>query len=141
RRLEADPIVVLVASREGFGHSFAVSGAHTISLLGLDDKAAADLVDASFPRLSPHARTQALELAAGNPLALTELPPILEGTPLDAAARDVPLTHRLMNAFAVRTQGLPPTTRCLLLVLAHDDQPSVSEVLAATSKLVKQPAT
>src|SRR3979490_1726 len=40
-----------------------------------------------------------------------------------------------------RTQDLPQTTRCLLLVLAHDDQPSVSEVLAATSKLVEQLAT
>jgi predicted ATPase len=43
RRLETDPIIVLLASREGFGHSLAVPGAHTISLLGLDDKAAADL--------------------------------------------------------------------------------------------------
>ena len=141
RRLDADPVVLVISCRGGSEGALAVSEAREIELRGLDDETAANLLDARFPGLSRRARQQVLELAAGNPLALNELPPVLEKTPLEPGMDWLPLTSRLERAFAVRMRDLPTTTQWLLFVLAVDDRPSVTEVLAAASKLVDRPAT
>jgi DNA-binding CsgD family transcriptional regulator len=141
RRIEADPVTLVASCRTGFEGELAVSEAREIELRGLDTKHAADLLDARFPGLSPQTRQQVLELAEGNPLALIELPPVLEKTPLEPGMDWLPLTSRLERAFAVRMLDLPTTTQWMLFVLALDDRPSASEVLAAAAKIVRAPVT
>jgi DNA-binding CsgD family transcriptional regulator/tetratricopeptide (TPR) repeat protein len=139
RRVEFDPITLVISCRDGFENSLSLSEAHEIELRGLDDEAAANLLDARFPNLSRRARLQVLELAAGNALALVELPSVLENAPLEPGIDRLPLTSRMERAFARRMLDLPPATQSLLFVLALDDRPSVSEILAAASKLVDPP--
>lgn len=138
RRIDADPIVLILSCRSGF--DLAIREPREIELEGLDDESAAELVDERSPMLDKRARQQVLELAAGNPLALVELPPVLEKGPLEPGADWLPLTSRLEGAFAVRMLDLPAPTQWLLFVLALDDRPSMSEVLAAASMLIERPA-
>jgi hypothetical protein len=75
-----------------------------------------------------------LREAAGNPLALLELPAVVgrdEGEPW--AAGGLPLTERLERAFADRVSDLPDATRLLLLVAALSDEDGIDEILSAAS--------
>ena len=79
-------------------------------------------------------RNRILHEAAGNPLALIELP--LSTARLDHGGPEpelLPLTTRLERAFADRVAGLPEQTRLLLLVAALNDSDAVGEVLRAGS--------
>ena len=84
--------------------------------------------------LDPVVRQRVLEEAAGNPLALVELP-------VTASQRDsrgalngwIPLTRRLEQAFASRLPGLPAVTLTALLAAGLNDGDALAEVLAAAS--------
>ena len=138
RRVEAEPIAVLFAVRDGAGSVVDNAGLPELCLGGLDDEAAGDLVDASAADLTPGLRRRVLQIAAGNPLALLELPAALR---LDDARIDglspgtVPLTSRLERTFAGQLSGLPAQTRDLLLCAAADERASAAELLAAASLL------
>ena len=136
RRIESDPIVLLAAARDGYPSVLDAAGLPELRLGGLDDAAAGALLDASAPQLPLAARTRVLHEAAGNPLALLELPTVV-GRPGDEqwVAGGVPLTERLERAFADRVSDLPDTTRLLLLVAALDDEDGVSEILGAASDI------
>jgi hypothetical protein len=69
-------------------------------------------LDASAPDLARSQRDQLMREAAGNPLALIELPPERDA-PMPGL---LPLTKRLEHAFAARVSELPDYTRLLLLV-------------------------
>jgi DNA-binding CsgD family transcriptional regulator len=79
-----------------------------------------------FPQLTGQARVRVLEQAAGNPLALIELPTadVISGPPGDA----IPLTRRLQAVFARRLEGLSPATRDLLLLCALEPSISLREL-------------
>jgi len=136
RRVDAEPIAVLFALRNGVARTLDSAGLPELHLGGLSDAAAGDLVDASAGDLTPGLRRQVLEIAAGNPLALLELPDALR---LDDAAIDglssgtLSLTSRLERAFAQQVSGLPAQTRDLLLLAAADERASAAELLAAAS--------
>ena len=79
RRLQSDPIVLLAASREESDSLLARAGLPELALGALDDATAGALVDALGPGLEPALRERLLAEAAGNPLALVELPiPVAE---------------------------------------------------------------
>jgi DNA-binding CsgD family transcriptional regulator len=138
RRVEAESIAVLVALRNGVASALDGAGLPELHLGGLDEEAAGELVDASAGDLTPGLRRRVLEIAAGNPLALLELPDAMR---LDEARVDglpagtVSLTSRLERAFAQQASGLPAQTRDLLLVAAADERAPASELLAAASLL------
>ena len=134
RRLSSDPIVLLAAVRAGFDTPFEDAGLPELRLERLDDAAAEALLDARAPGLTPAIRERVLADAAGNPLALVELP-LASATLGDAALLPawLPLTTRLEQAFAARVAGLPIATRTLLLVAALDDGGVPAEVLAAAA--------
>ena len=134
RRIESDPIVVLVAIREGYPSALGDAGLPEHKVVALDDTAAAALLDGSSPGLPAAVRTRVLHEAAGNPLAILELPAVI-GRPDDEEwpAGGVPLTERLERAFADRVSGLPPATRLFLLVVALSDEGGLDEILEATS--------
>jgi DNA-binding CsgD family transcriptional regulator len=138
RRVAAEPVVVLFALRNGAVSPLDGAGLPELPLGGLGDEAAGELVDASARGLTPGLRRRVLEIAAGNPLALLELPAALR---LDDARIDgfspgtVSLTARLERAFAQQAAGLPAQTRDLLLLAAADERASAAELLAAGSLL------
>jgi DNA-binding CsgD family transcriptional regulator len=138
RRLESEPIVLLVGLRDGHGSSFAEVGLPELRLEGLDEEAATALLAARAPTLTPGVRERLLSEAAGNPLALMELPAALEPTQLAGATllpEWLPLTARLERAFAARVSELPALTRRLLLVAAVDHDGALAEVLEAAAFL------
>ena len=134
RRIESDPIIMLVAVRDGYPSVLGDAGLPEHRLAGLDDATAGALLDAVAPELPLAARSRVLREAAGNPLALLELPAVA-GVHEDEQwlSGSLPLTERLERAFAARVSDLPDTTRLVLLVAALNDEGSVSEILRAGS--------
>jgi DNA-binding CsgD family transcriptional regulator len=130
RRLQSDPIVLLAAAREGYPSPLVDAGLPQHRLGALAPAEAMTLLDASAQQLSPAIRDRLLSEAAGNPLALMELP-------VTAARREtitpgsLPLTQRLEQAFAARVSDLPAATRLLLLVAAHSDDERLSDIVEA----------
>jgi DNA-binding NarL/FixJ family response regulator len=136
RRLESEPIVLLIGSRDVYGMAFD-GIVPELRLETLDDVAAKALLNAWNPELPLLLRDQVLHEAAGNPLALVELPKALTsevyGTGLLPAP--LPLTTRLEHAFASRISDLPLATRQFLLVAALDDQSNLAEIMSAAKLL------
>lgn len=102
RRLQSDPIVLLAAAREGYPSPLVDVGLTEYRLVGLAPVVAEELLDSSAPGLVPSLRNRLLEEAAGNPLALIELP-ISAGDVGSVGAASLPLTDRLERAFAAPT--------------------------------------
>jgi DNA-binding CsgD family transcriptional regulator len=132
RRLESDPIVLLAAVRDGYPSVLVEAGLPEHRLSALNSPLAAELLDVTAPRLRVAERNRVLQEAAGNPLALIELPVVTarleRGMP---EPKLLPLTARLERAFADRVSDLPEETRLLLVVAALNDRDDVSEVLRA----------
>jgi hypothetical protein len=132
RRIESDPIILLGAVRDGYPSVLGEAGLPEHRLSGLDDVTAGALLEAMAPDLTVAARRQVLREAAGNPLALIELPQVVRryvdgGSP----SGPLPLTERLERAFAARVSELPDETRLVLLVAALDDGGALSEIVQA----------
>ena len=135
RRIESDPILLLAAFRDGYGSALAEAGLPERELLSLDDATAAALLDASAPGLPIATRVRVLQEAAGNPLALVELPSAGVTDDEPSMLGGLALTERLERAFAARAFELPEATRTVLLVAALNDQDGLGEVLKATSTI------
>ncbi len=130
RRLSSDPIALLAAMRDGFNRSLGDAGTIRHRLSRLDDADAERLLDIHAPNLSAELRRRFLSEAAGNPLALVELPRGEQVTD----ARDapwLPLTERLERAFSNRLSELPSDAQTLLFVAAENDGTSLHEILRA----------
>jgi AAA ATPase domain len=132
RRIESDPIVLLAATRDGYSSPLGDGGLPEYRVEGLDDVPAEALLDGVAPQLSRAARSWVLRQAAGNPLALIELPEAVRNYEDDGSTSGlVPLTERLERAFAARVAELPDATRLVLLVAALNDGDSIGEILRA----------
>ena len=140
RRIESDPIILLAATRTGYPSVFDDAGLPERRIAALDDATAAELLDASAPDLSAQARSRVLREAAGNPLALLELPAAARRYDDDRwALEPLPLPERLEHAFAARVSELPDETRVVLLVAALDDGDEVGEILSAAGAIAGGP--
>jgi DNA-binding CsgD family transcriptional regulator len=134
RRVESDSILLLCAMRDGFASVFTATNVPELHLEGLDETAAASLLDMHAGALDPAVRRRLLENAAGHPLALIELPKTLraetygDDMPLPPW---LPLTERLERSFGSRAAELPPATRTLLLIAAADERGVLTEILRA----------
>lgn len=130
RRLETEPVALLAATRG------SAEGLPELVLEGLGEEEAARLVDSAAPAIAPEVRRRVLTEAAGNPLALVELP--VAAARLDSGAllpAWLPLTARLEHAFAAHASGLPAATRRVLLTAALNDGSSLSETLTAAKNV------
>jgi AAA ATPase-like protein len=137
RRIESDPIVLLAAIRDGYPSALGDAGLRELHLAGLDNAAAGALLDVSAPGLPPGSRSRVLQEAAGNPLALLELPAMSgEREDEQELPGGLPLSDRLERAFAARVSDLPDATRLVLLVAALNDSDALSEIRAAGSAVV-----
>jgi hypothetical protein len=92
------------------------------------------------PILSRRLSAAGFREAAGNPLALVELPSIARRLEDEHSMPGlVPLTERMERAFAARAADLPPEAQLLLLVAALNDSESLGEVLQAGAELAGGP--
>ncbi|MBE2320549.1 AAA family ATPase [Solirubrobacter sp. CPCC 204708] len=140
RRIEDDPIAMLITSRENVPRPFRALPSRAVA--PLVPAAAEALLHELDTELAPATRTRILEQAQGNPLGLVEL--------LASAARAqaepelpawLPLSTRLERTFSARVADLPEGTRAALLVAGLTDRADVTEVLAAASVLAGAPLT
>jgi DNA-binding CsgD family transcriptional regulator len=137
RRLAAEPAAMVFAAREGAGRVFAAPGLPELVVEGLRAEAAAQLLAASAPDAADPVREWLLAEAAGNPLALLELPSGLSAVQLQGRAplpETAPLTSRLRSAFMQRIDRLPAGTRTALLIAAVDDSGEVAAVVGAAGE-------
>ncbi|MEV6393095.1 helix-turn-helix transcriptional regulator [Nocardia xishanensis] len=134
RRLDAEGVAMIFATRAG-AHDFPAPGLPELEVTALRQDAAAALVDAGAPELSPALRYRLLTEAGGNPLALRELPAVLAAESAGAGPNPLPLTQRLQVAFYGRVSRLPANTRTLLLVAAATGAADVDPVLRAAATL------
>lgn len=137
RRLSSDPIVLLVAVREGFDLPFGDADTLRHVIPALADADAARLLEIQAPGLSNDLRGRVLREAVGNPLALVELPRAIQAAD-GREATWLPLTERLERAFSSRLSELPSATRTLLSVAAANDGTSAHEIMRACEVLLGQ---
>jgi DNA-binding CsgD family transcriptional regulator len=122
RRIESDPAVLLFGIREGLPSSFDDADLPELPLSGLDQDASNALLDLGAAPLSVDLRRRILEEAAGNPLALIELPAAAAELGTDSPqSGPLPLTARLEQAFASRLTTLGADLQRLLLLTALDE--------------------
>ncbi|WP_214110693.1 AAA family ATPase [Acrocarpospora catenulata] len=122
RRLAGERAGMLVSARTGTASLLDPRGLTEMIVQPLGDEAARQLVEASFPEMPTRVRQRLLDLAQGNPLALTELPSTLLGALRQPVAQPevVPLSDRLQAMFASRIAELPEPTRRLLLLATFE---------------------
>ena len=138
RRLLAEDVVILFGVRDGEARRFDAAGLEEIEVVGLDRDAAALVLDQGSRQAAPSVRERLLAEAAGNPLALQELPAGLSdaqlagGAPLPDA---LPVTDRLRSAFSQRIERLPEPTRAALLIAAAEEAGELAVTLRAAAEL------
>jgi DNA-binding CsgD family transcriptional regulator/tetratricopeptide (TPR) repeat protein len=135
RRLESTSILLFLGLRDEFDSPLRAARLPEIKLGPLDDAAATHLLDTVAPDLEAHVRQRVLEQALGNPLALVELPRsiALDTAPRRAPSGTTPLTERMERAFSAQAAALPQNTQTALLLAALESDPTVAEVVRATS--------
>ena len=122
RRIESDPAVLLVGIREGLPSCFDEADLPELPLSGLDQDASNAILDLGAAALPVDLRRRILEEAAGNPLALIELPAAAAELGTDTPqSGPLPLTARLEQAFASRLTMLGADVQRLLLLAALDE--------------------
>lgn len=134
RRLHHDRITAVVAVRDGDEIAF---GAPERPVLRLDPLSTADgrrLLGQAAGQMPASVVERLLAEAAGNPLALVELPALLSPGMLRGDLRlpaYLPCGERLRSAFSASVAELSPAGRTLLLVAAANDGSDMKTVLAA----------
>ncbi|BCB92000.1 helix-turn-helix transcriptional regulator [Phytohabitans suffuscus] len=116
RRLGGTAVRVAVAVRAEVPSALDGAGLRELLLEPLDEPSAARLLDLQRAGLSPYRRNLILRTAAGNPLALIELPRAEEV--LDTGA--IALPRRLERVYGARLRGLAAGERGELLRAALD---------------------
>jgi DNA-binding CsgD family transcriptional regulator len=131
------PVALLLAERGGRARDGRDDIA-TAEVRALDDAAAAELLGDVAPELAPDVRDSIVAAAAGNPLALVELPTTLTAEQRSGAA---PLQHPLApgrgleRVYSARLAALPEAARTALLVAAASHSDELAPVDAACRAL------
>ena len=141
RRLDAESVVMLTASRPERSGTKTRLDVQRLEIGGLDAASSKELLDRHHPGLTPAEQAEILRMAAGNPLALLELPAAI-GRANEGAERwrseGVPLTSRLERAFAARVDELDRSTRVTALVAALQGSAMVDETIRVAHELLDQ---
>ncbi|MEV8516800.1 LuxR family transcriptional regulator [Dactylosporangium sp. NPDC051484] len=140
RRLAADPIGLLFAVRTTLDEPPAsgLAGFPVLHLAGLDPQASTELLAATAPQLSePLIREAVLSTAAGNPLALREIPQLLGPDTLSGAVLDRPLPvgEAIRQSAGRVLAGLTERSRMALVVASASQDAHWADVGAALSEL------
>lgn len=146
RRLGADGVAVLAAVRQGEPSLFDGGGFPELPVEGLSAELSIELLAATSAVHRPVAAVlhRLVEAAAGNPLALRELPALLDEEQLSGKAAlpdPLPVGPGLRHAFELRLSALPARTREALVVAAAGESTPLSAVLRALAARGLEPAT
>jgi DNA-binding CsgD family transcriptional regulator len=139
RRLEVDGVAFLFAIRDGQGSMLERAQLRELRLVPLDRQdAEALLASRAETKIAPEVAEQLLRAAAGNPLALVELPALL--SPEQLAGREpldeeLPSTAALGRAFLRQVEPLPDECREALLLAAADDSGDLDLIAPALLSL------
>lgn len=128
RRLQADPVALIFAVREGDERDTHLTNLERLPelvLTGLDDQQSRALLATTTPGpMDERVRERILAEARGNPLALWQLPrvanPAAPAGGFGPAGQRQPLARRLERSFADQLSALPADTRLLLLIAAAE---------------------
>ena len=131
RRLVADPVLVLLAVREGEPSLLDGADLPFLRLDGLDRQSSTELLRRRAPRsagrkLDGQLADRLHRETGGNPLALLELgdePAWLEQTPLH---EPLPIVASVANSYALRFDALASGARQMLVLLAASDAGDLS---------------
>lgn len=135
RRIELDPILLLITSRDLRAVPNAIADLPSLHLDRLNTAGSARLINLVTPSISESVRIRVLEASAGNPLALMEFArAAVRGENLSPLA-PLPMTERLTHTFGELLPTLPARTLDLLLVTALDEGGRSAEQFAAACKL------
>jgi DNA-binding CsgD family transcriptional regulator len=139
RRLVADRVAVLFAVRESDTRGFAADGFDEHRLQGLAPEAAYALLDSvAATALSPDVATSLWAATGGNPLALVELPELLDEAQLAgyvALHEPLPAGAGVERAFSRRLERLDVDCRQALVVLATASTRELAPAVAALETL------
>ncbi|WBB80406.1 AAA family ATPase [Micromonospora sp. WMMD882] len=136
RRLTVEPIAALMSVRAQHTDVLVRTGLTQLDLGELDDEAARRVLGDHAPALPAGLRDRILTEAAGNPLALVELPRLL--TAGGVGLPDLlPLNERLESAFTDRFAQLPAATRAVLAVFSADTGCPLSTLLTIAGVLTR----
>jgi DNA-binding CsgD family transcriptional regulator len=127
-------VVLVLAKRDFGGRKVSDHGLDVLHLDPLPDDDALALLERVAPDLAPSARASVTRTAAGNPLALEQLPGMLTEDQRHGRGSLVePLIpgDTLEGAFAARASELPETTRVTLLMTAASSSVSFRPILDA----------
>lgn len=137
RRIAAEPIAMVFSRRDGADNPFEWSGIPGLAVGALDADTSRSLLDRVAPQLPDEVRDRLLADAAGNPLALTELPATLR--PDEPLPERLPVGDLLRQSFTTRLSELPARTQTLLLVVAADAGCRLGELCAAATIVYGSP--
>jgi DNA-binding CsgD family transcriptional regulator len=138
RRLRAERVAIVFAVRQGEARAFEGRGLPELLVSGLEDDDARALLSDSSDEIAWSVRERILVEAAGNPLALLELPAGLseeQRAGIEPLPDAIPLTARMQATFAVRVERLPAVTQTMLLIAAVDDTGDVAAVVRGAAEL------
>jgi DNA-binding CsgD family transcriptional regulator len=138
RRLRAEGVALLVATRPGGVFAGERTGLPGLTLRGLDRDAARALLKAAHGVLPGDVAELLADRTGGNPLALLELPLVLNRAQLAGQQRidePLPVGPTLVRAMCHRLAALPEETARALLVAAASGAGRVQPVIDALSAL------
>jgi DNA-binding CsgD family transcriptional regulator len=139
RRLEAEPIAMLLAAREERDERLDAPGLEELHVGGLDAESAHAIVErASRGKLAPDVAEWLVDATEGNPLALVEFAAALtdgQAAGVEPILGPLPISSHLERAFVDQVRRLPPASQRLLLVAATDESGDLTTVLDAAARL------
>jgi DNA-binding CsgD family transcriptional regulator len=130
-------LAMALAVRDPVDPALERAGLAALPLGPLDDDASLELLEHVAPDLAPAVAAALIEAAAGNPLALVELPAILTTDQRRGVAElELPLVpgSRLQGSFAARMDELDALARRALLVAASHDADDLTSISAACTR-------
>ncbi|MFG1925348.1 helix-turn-helix transcriptional regulator [Cryptosporangium sp. NPDC048952] len=143
RRLEADGIGLLVATRDDPATLGVLQGLPRHAVAGLEADDSRRLVAATAgSRLDPQVVQRVVTETGGNPLALIEVTEALSTEQLAGASvlpEHLPIGAQLEAHFVGQVQELPPDTRMLLLLLAAAPADDHALLWRAAARLALEP--
>jgi DNA-binding CsgD family transcriptional regulator len=131
RRFGHDPIAIVAAARTSAHGRLDRAGLPERVIGPLGARSAGELLDIHWPGLAPPVRRRMLAEAAGNPLALRELPALLDDrqrSGQNPLPEFLPLSGQLQAAFADAVRTLPAATREVLLQVALEPEVSLAAI-------------
>jgi DNA-binding CsgD family transcriptional regulator len=143
RRLEAENVALLLAVRDGHPTLFDRAALPEIRPTSLDhDDAISLLTSRADAPIAPDVAERLVDAAAGNPLALVELPAVLSEPQLaggEPLAEDLLATAGVERVFSRHVELLPEATRRALLVAAASESGDLDAILEALAALGLEP--